>query len=141
GVGTLASSVWWKWPSLVSGNVLIDTSGSSFDSVLAVYTGTSLSNLVLVASATNDIANRLRAHINFSATAGATYYIAVAGYTTNDVGDVMLRAVPGGQPDIIGPKASITSPSSESLFTTNIITLTGTAKDVEPYGIGVKEVF
>lgn len=141
GVGTVAASVWWKWPSVVSGNVLIDTSGSSFDSVLGVYTGSNLTNLVMVGSATNDVGNHLRAHLNIEAVAGETYYIAVSGYTTNEVGDVFLRAVPGAQPDILGPKAAITSPGSESLFTTNIVTFTGTSKDAEPFGIGVKEVF
>src|SRR6185503_4245783 len=57
GVGTVAASLWWVWSPTNSTNVLIDTTGSSIDSVLAVYTGNSLANLHQVA-ATNDVGQR-----------------------------------------------------------------------------------
>src|SRR5207249_1437574 len=34
-------SVWWQWKSPVTATVTLDTIGSSFDTLLAVYTGTS----------------------------------------------------------------------------------------------------
>ena len=36
-------SVWWTWTAPSDGTVTIDTAGSSFDTLLAVYTGTSVS--------------------------------------------------------------------------------------------------
>src|SRR5256885_1371026 len=46
-------SVWWSWTAPQSGVVRIGTSGSSFDTLLAVYTGGSLETLEVVASNDN----------------------------------------------------------------------------------------
>src|SRR2546430_1954893 len=77
-VSTVAASVWWTWSSPVATNTLIDLAGSSFDPVLAVYTGTAVSNLQAVAASANDVVNNLKAHVNFDARAGVTYRIAIA---------------------------------------------------------------
>src|SRR5262245_62081586 len=42
-------SVWWRWTAPGNGEVMVDTIGSSFDTLLGVYTGTSVSNLTMVA--------------------------------------------------------------------------------------------
>jgi len=140
-VASVASSVWWTWSPASSANTLVDLSGSSFDAVLAVYTGFNLTNLTPVASATNDVRNNLRAHVNFDANAGVTYRIAISGFNTNEVGNIFLRVVPGGRPDTNGPVVTILNPAGESLFTTNKVSFSGTAKDVQPDGIGVGQVF
>jgi len=78
--GNLARrSLWWKWTATGSGRLKLDTMGSNFDTVLAVYTGTALSNLKEVAA--NDDAANLRTHslVEFGVTRGITYYIAVDG--------------------------------------------------------------
>src|SRR6185503_3933246 len=82
-VPTVAASVWWTWSPAGNTNVLIDLAGSSFDPVLAVYTGATVTNLQPVAASTNDVLKGLKAHVNFDAKAGVTYRIAVAGYDTN----------------------------------------------------------
>jgi len=140
-VPTVAASVWWTWSPAVNTNVLIDLAGSSFDPVLAVYTGSTVTNLQPVAASTNDAVNGLKAHVNFDARAGVTYRIAVAGYDTNGVGNIRLRVAPGRLPDTNGPVTTIISPASESLFTTNAVTLTGTAKDPRLDDTGVRQVF
>lgn len=139
-VGDVESSVWWTWSSPVSGNVLIDTAGSSFDTVLGVYTGNSVDSLTQVASATYDDENQLRAHANIDATLGRTYRIAVAGRPPESEGDIRLRIVLDGYPDTNGPIAQITAPEDDSLFTTNMVEFTGTAEDVNPDGSGVRQV-
>ena len=45
-------SLWWSWTPTVSGPVTLVTSGSEFDTILAVYTGAALNALTAVA--TND---------------------------------------------------------------------------------------
>ena len=140
-VATVAASVWWTWSPAINTNVLMDLAGSSFDPVLAVYTGTTVTNLQPVAASSNDAVNRLKAHVNFDAKAGVTYRVAVAGYDTNGVGNFRLRVAPGRRPDTNGPVTIIISPASESLFTTNAVTLTGTAKDPRPDDTGVSQVF
>ena len=74
-------SVWWQWQAPVSGTVTISTAGSSFDTILAAYTGTSLSSLSLVAN-NDDYGGLTTSQISFFATAGTVYQIAVDGYGT-----------------------------------------------------------
>ena len=73
-------SVWYRWTPSVNGTAVIDTSGSAFDTLLAVYTGADVGGLALVAS-NNDIAgSNPRSRVTFSALAGTTYRIAVDGF-------------------------------------------------------------
>ena len=72
-------SVWWSWTAPANGSVALDTVGSSFDTLLAVYTGSSVSNLTSVA-ADNDSGTNGASLLTFSAVAGTEYNIAVDGF-------------------------------------------------------------
>jgi hypothetical protein len=72
-------SIWFRWTAQKTGTVTFSTSGSSFDTTLGVYRGSSVSALSRVAS--NDDWNGLTSRVSFSATAGVTYWIAVDGYS------------------------------------------------------------
>ena len=85
---TAYKSVWWSWTAPVTDTATIHTSGSSFDTTLAVYTGTSLGSLVKRAS-NDDTGSGLTSQVSFPATAGTTYPIAVDGYS-GESGDIML---------------------------------------------------
>jgi hypothetical protein len=140
-VATEDASVWWKWSSPVTTNVLIDTAGSSFNPVLAVYTGSEVKKLTEVISATDDATFKLKAHVNFTATAGVTYRIAVAGQNTNGVGDIRLRIAPGTTFDTNGPSVAIKTPQDGALFTTNMVAFSGIASDIKPNDSGVGKVY
>ncbi len=75
-----AASVWYRWTAPAGGRTSFDTSGSSFDTVLAVYTGTAVDALTVVAANDDIQAGTLQSRVVFTARAGATYGIAVAGY-------------------------------------------------------------
>lgn len=71
-------SLWWNWTAPSSGQVRVSTAGSAFDTVLAVYQGSEVSALLLVAQ--NDNAGGARTSgVRFKAEAGTTYRIAVDG--------------------------------------------------------------
>jgi outer membrane protein assembly factor BamB len=76
---TGGASLWWTWTAPSSSLVAFDTAGSSFDTVLAVYTGTSLSTLQSVASNDDASASVTTSRVLINATAGTTYQIAVDG--------------------------------------------------------------
>lgn len=82
-------SVWWKWQAPASGPVTISTAGSSFDTILAAYTGTSMLSLSLVAN-NDDYGSTGTSQISFFATAGTVYQIAVDGYGLAN-GSISLR--------------------------------------------------
>jgi hypothetical protein len=76
-------SVWWTWTAPFTNAVTIQTSGSNFNTLLAVYTGNAVNALTLVASNDNCGASRTPANtskVSFTATAGVTYQIAVDGF-------------------------------------------------------------
>ncbi len=81
-------SVWYQWQAPSSGSVTMTTAGSGFDTVLAVYTGTTVNALNLIAS--NDDAS-VQPHITtssvtFPANAGTIYQIAVDGFNNDGSG-------------------------------------------------------
>jgi Immunoglobulin domain/FG-GAP-like repeat/Matrixin len=75
-------SVWWKWHALSSGSATITTLGSDFDTVLAVYTGSSVSSLGTEVASNDDVTMGVvrTSTVTFDAAAGTTYYIAVDGW-------------------------------------------------------------
>src|SRR5207302_1099427 len=71
------------------GQVTWSTAGSDFDTFLAVYTGTSLSDLSLIAS-NDDVAPQVHtSKLTFQAQRGVTYQITVAG-VFESVGKISL---------------------------------------------------
>ena len=73
-----SASIWYLWTAPIDGIATIDTIGSTFDTLLAVYTGTSLSTLKRVAS-DDDAGGCFRSLVRFNAGANQTYLIAVDG--------------------------------------------------------------
>lgn len=79
-------SVWWEWVADRSGRVTVSTSGSSFDTILGVYTGSTVAALTTVAGNDDCDSNHdgtgdsLQSCLTFNAVAGRTYSIAVDGY-------------------------------------------------------------
>jgi hypothetical protein len=85
------ASVWWSWTAPETDHVRISTAGSNFDTLLAVYTGTGIGNLTLIAE--NDDFGGVTSAVGFLAVAGTTYHIAVDGYGGVS-GDVQLTIAP-----------------------------------------------
>ena len=102
--GSGQRSAWWRWTAPISGPTVINTLDSSFDTLLAVYIGNSVSTLRRVAE--NDdidpILDNVQSEVNFGATAGVTYYIAVDGFSDGIIqedGNIRLDiSQKGGQP-------------------------------------------
>jgi hypothetical protein len=74
-------SVWYQWIAPMSGPVEFNTAGSTFDTTLAVYTGTNVSNLSLIVANDDDTAAGVHtSRLSFDAEAGVAYQIAIDGY-------------------------------------------------------------
>jgi hypothetical protein len=92
-------SVWFAWTPASNQTAVVTTKRSDFDTMLAVYTGSSISNLTQVAT-NDDIVptNIIQSQVSFAALAGTTYHIAVDGYA-GAVGGVVLNVNPPGNDD------------------------------------------
>jgi outer membrane protein assembly factor BamB len=77
------SSVWYRWTAPTSGPVHLDTGGSNFDTLLAVYTGAAVSGLASIAANDNASSSVATSSVDFQAVAGTTYQIAVDGRLTS----------------------------------------------------------
>ena len=83
------SSVWFQWTAPTSGAVQIDTMGSEYATVLAVWTNSELSQLGLVVQS-DPYDDSGRGAGFFDVVSGATYRIAVYG-SGGDLGAIALR--------------------------------------------------
>jgi hypothetical protein len=88
------ASVWYRWTAPSSAEVTVDVCNASFDSVLAVYTGSAVNALTRVAR--NDDACGSAgegSRVRFKAVAGTTYSIAVDGFEEGSF-TVVVKLVP-----------------------------------------------
>jgi len=71
-------SVWYKWQAPANGIVTVNTRGSTFDTLLGVYLGTSVDILTTIAS-DEDSGGSLTSEVRFNTAAGTEYKIAIDG--------------------------------------------------------------
>ena len=93
-----AGSVWWKWTPRFNGRVSVSTDGSDFNTLLGIYTGDAVDELETVSRFENLNVAAVSAaepfhpasRVEFNATVGMTYYIAVDG-ADGEFGTIMLQ--------------------------------------------------
>ncbi len=99
------ASVWWNWTAAASGQTTIDTEGSSFNTLLGVWSGPAVNQLTLVASS-DDFEGNQWSKVTFNAVAGTTYRIMVdgfrsgAGFGAPATGNIILHVKGVGGLDI-----------------------------------------
>jgi hypothetical protein len=74
------ASVWYAWTAPLSGQATVTTAGSDFDTLLGVYTGSSVGSLTQIAANDDASGTDSTSAVTFTAVGGTTYYIAVDGY-------------------------------------------------------------
>lgn len=132
--GSGGRSVWWSWTAPAAyGTVTITTAGSSFDTLLAVYTGTEVSNLLTVANNNNISSTNPASKVSFNTVPGTQYQIAVDGVNRAS-GSICLSLA--FLPDITLPTISITTPANGARMTNSTLQAMGKASD----NIGVAAV-
>lgn len=106
---TPSGTIWWSWTAPSSGNAVVETTGSTFDTVLAVYTGTSVGALTPIASNDN-FSDGVTSRASFTTVAGTTYQIAVGG--KNDASGAILLSVGFIPPnDLFADAIALSGPS------------------------------
>lgn len=80
-------SIWYDWVALGSGIAVATTCGSTFDTILASFTGTSAVSLTQVAA--NDDYCGVQSRIIWSCVPGTRYHIQVTGYNAQQ-GNIAL---------------------------------------------------
>ena len=112
--GNGGTSLWWEWTPTTTAAVRLSTTGSAYDTVLSVYTGTAITALTLVTTNDNDGAN-LTSRIDFTAQAGVTYQISVdgknaaSGLTLLNLGTVPANDAFANPVALTGPSDGVTA--------------------------------
>ena len=88
--GSTTSTKWYSYTPASSGTLTINTNGSSFDTVLGVFTGSSVSSLTHVAS-DDDSGDGFSSLVSLSVSSGTTYFVQVASWSSGQVGAIALN--------------------------------------------------
>jgi hypothetical protein len=102
-------SIWWSWTAPFAGHAVINTLGSDFDTVLAVYHGDALEDLVEVASIDQDPSGGDTSRMSFTTVAGQRYEIAVDGWNSES-GAVTLKVRLVSSPELSIGRSSENGP-------------------------------
>jgi len=86
GPGSGDRSVWYRWQAPVNGTFDITTAGSRYDTVLAIYTGSSFGSFSVVGRSDDVDSTNRTSKVTVAATAGTIYRIAVDGYNNDSSG-------------------------------------------------------
>jgi len=125
------TSVWYSWTAPETGAFYFDTHGSTFDTVLAVYTGSSVNDLTQIARNDDDgsgiagnnddnkIAND-NSSLVFRAEAGTRYYVVVDGWGGNSGSIVLNWRKSSGPPNDFFADAIVLTGVSGQTTGTNI---------------------
>lgn len=101
-----SASIWYRWTAPASGTLRVTTQGSSFDTLLGAYTGSSVSSLNPLADNDDHAYPRARwSSVEFAVTAGSTYFIAVDGFG-RFTGSTVLNWSLGATPPAPAPVAN-----------------------------------
>lgn len=107
------ASIWFTWVSLTDQSMTVDTSGSNFDTLLAVYNWPDPNAPLVEVASNDDAASGVRtSSVTFNAASGVAYYIVVDGFggaTGNVVlnwGPAALVGVPPTGPTVGVPPAA-----------------------------------
>ncbi len=112
-----SASIWYAWTAPANGTLIINTATSSFDTLLALYTGDLVTNLTRIAD-NDDFGGTVQSQVSAPVTAGITYRVAVDGYGTqtgtSTLGWSFVSTAPPTQPD--APTGVIAIPGNTSLI-------------------------
>jgi hypothetical protein len=112
-------SVWYTWTAPVTGIATFVTRGSTFDTLLAIYSGTAVSNLTVVAN-DEDGGGFFTSGIRFNAFKDAQYHIAIDGFGGSE-GDFVFGWSEEDTPHLLPviqtqPQGQTVAPGSSATF-------------------------
>ena len=119
--GNGTASVWWTWTAPVNGVCTVNLSGSGFDTVLAIYTGSTVSGLTTIGW-DDDGGTAPDSKLVFTVSAGTVYQIAVDGFSSGNQGAIALAITLAGTPTatIAASDATATEGADTGTFTVSL---------------------
>ncbi len=97
GACVTSPNIWYRYTASCSGTTTISLFGSSYDTMLAVYSGSTCATLTLI-ECNDDAGSSYQSEITFEATAGSVYTAEVGGYGTEAGAGVLTISCGPGHP-------------------------------------------
>ena len=88
--GSSGKSVWYSWTAPVTGPVTLTTQGSNYDTMLALYSGSSITGLTSLGANDDVSSGNVWSSVTANVAAGTTYRIVVDGWN-NRSGSIKLN--------------------------------------------------
>ncbi|MBH0237862.1 S8 family serine peptidase [Methylobrevis sp. L22] len=137
---TDGQTIWYKIRVPTGGSVTIDTLGSDFDTVLAVYSETSLAALSTPVAANNDVGGAQKAStVSFNADRNRLYYVAVGGAAPGEEGHVVISTAVQPLPptnDAFASSRAVSSPpvgGAVALRSSNLLATTEAGEPIQGF--------
>jgi photosystem II stability/assembly factor-like uncharacterized protein len=86
-------SIWYRYTPTANVTAVVDTGGSSYDTVLSVWTGAALGSLTAVACNDDGIAPAGASILSLNLTANTTYHFMITGFGADDGGTTEFNFV------------------------------------------------
>ena len=134
-------SVWYRWTASGSGTAALNTSGSNFDTLLAVYAGAPLTTTVKNDDVDPGIITT--SAVQFNAVAGTTYEIAIDGFDGSQGNITLNFTLPGTPPNTVQFSSSTASATETANATTKVdvmVTRTGNTAQVATVNYATSDV-
>ena len=124
-------TVWYRFEPTVSGLATINTNGSTYDTVLAVWRGSP--DALAAVACDDDSGEDTRSELSFFAEPGQTYYIEISGFSSGSTGTLNLSVTFDERmfPDVPTPTKEWMEPWIENFYEAGITT--GCAQDPLAY--------
>jgi outer membrane protein assembly factor BamB/subtilisin family serine protease len=76
-----AATLWWQWAASTTGTIVVDTTGSDYDTTLAVYSGATTATFASLTpvAANDDNGSERTSRVAFNVTQGNSYFFAIGG--------------------------------------------------------------
>jgi hypothetical protein len=125
-------SLWWSWTAPTNGTLQLNTVGSTFTTLLAAYSGSSISNLTKLDADNGNNNGDGQGRLSFKVNAQTQVQIAVDGFNNGgaanaESGIVVLNLT--FKTDTNRPTIVISSPAANAKALTPAVTVAGTASD------------
>jgi hypothetical protein len=128
GATAIGKTVWYKYTAAANGSLIADTTGSDFDTVLAVYTGPAASptfGTLGSIGCNDDGGGSGTSAFSFAATSGATYYFQ-AGGSAAEFGNLAFHlSVISANNNLSGATLALPLPYTANVTTTGATTEAG----------------
>jgi hypothetical protein len=110
GNGSRGRSVWYRFTAPSSGPLTVNTLGSTYDTILAAYTGSCGAFSAVNGGCNDDVNGTSQSQVSFTATAGTTYYFMVTSYNSAS-GTVHVQLTFQGSGNTATPRPPTATPT------------------------------